>query len=278
MGKEPKPKTEQEKRERQAAKLKELRERLAADYDALNGQLSRGGDFRDGEDLNNAAWLFRWLRARCWVVPKAEECIRQHAKWRAAFCPSGRIHESEVANELAANKLFLQGLDKKGRAVIVVLARNHSAWTRDISELERVSVYCIDALLDAVDPSVNPDRVMTFIFDLSDFGMSNVDLTAMIKLFHVINNHFVERLGRCFIYNAGVVFEGSWKVFSPMLDEVTMRKISFISPKDHTPLHAEVPREILPPAYGGTGQLIPVTQAVADTRRRNGLTSNGVKI
>lgn len=182
-----------------------------------------------------------------------------------------------MANELGSNKLFLQGVDKKGRGVIVVLARNHSAWTRDISELERVSVYCIDALLDAADPSTNRDRVMTFIFDLTDFGMSNVDLTAMIKLFHVINNHFVERLGRCFIYNAGVVFEGSWKMFNPLLDEVTMRKISFIGPKDHTKLHEEVHREILPPEYGGTGQLMSFAKVVADMRRRNGFASSKVQ-
>lgn len=269
-------KTEPEERQQQAARLEELRKRLAVDFGAINGQLLRGGDFRKGEDLRDAGWLSRWLRARCWSVARAEECIREHAKWRSEYCPSRRVHESEVPNELRSNKLFLQGLDKKGRGVIIFLARNHNAWTRDLGELVRVAVYCIDALLDMADASRNPDRVMAAIFDLTGFGVSNVDLTAMVKLFHTINNHFVERLGKCFVYNAGTVFEGSWNMFSPMLDDVTLQKISFVGPEDLSALHKEVPLEILPPELGGTGELVPATKAVAELRRRSLAVSNGI--
>ncbi|CAD7702641.1 unnamed protein product [Ostreobium quekettii] len=268
MGSEPKHPTAEEKAARKAAKVGELRDRLRGDYDVLNLKLARGGDFRDGEDMMDELWLCRWLRARNWSVDKAEECVRAHAAWREEFMPRGRVLETEIPNELAAEKMFLQGVDVNGRGVLVFLAKNHWAWTRYIEELERSAVYCIDALISAADPALNPDRTMTFVFDLTDFGVSNVDLTAMVKLFHIINNHFVERLGRCFIYNAGSVFENSWKLFSPMLDEITLKKISFLGLRQWGVLHAEVPREVLPEHLGGTGRLVPVSEAVAKRRLR----------
>eukprot|EP00803_Ostreobium_quekettii_P009804 evm.model.scf_52.20 EVM.evm.TU.scf_52.20 scf_52:164140-164964(-) len=263
---EPKPRTPEEKAARQAAKVAEIRQRLAADADALNAQLAKGGDFKDGEDMMDERWLMRWLRARRWNVDRAEEAVRAHAAWRAAYMPDGRVLESQIKNELGSEKLFMQGLDAKGRGVVVFVGKNHKAWKRVIDELERAAVYVIDELIASADPGRNPDRTMTFIFDLSGFGVGNVDVTGMVKLFHIINSHFVERLGRCFIYGAGPVFEGSWRVFSPMLDEVTLRKISFVGKKQRGALHAEVPREILPANLGGTGRLVPVGEAVAKRR------------
>ena len=46
-------------------------------------------------------------------------------KWRSSFVPNGSISVSEVPEELAQNKMFMQGLDKKGRPIRIVYGAKH---------------------------------------------------------------------------------------------------------------------------------------------------------
>jgi hypothetical protein len=70
--------------------------------------------------------LARFLRAEDYNVHKAEKRLRGHAAWRAEYVPHGRIFEDEVQGELDAKKVFVQGVDKHGRALMVLRAARHS--------------------------------------------------------------------------------------------------------------------------------------------------------
>ncbi len=48
-----------------------------------------------------------------------------YLKWRKEFVPNGFISPSEVPNEIAQNKMFLQGIDKKGLPVALLLGARH---------------------------------------------------------------------------------------------------------------------------------------------------------
>ena len=41
-------------------------------------------------------------------------------------CGACACAQEEIKHEMEANKVFIQGLDKKGRAVMVLLAARHS--------------------------------------------------------------------------------------------------------------------------------------------------------
>lgn len=67
----------------------------------------------------------RWLAARSWDPARAAHDLAAHAAWRADMIPNGRVHESEVARELAQEKVLIQGLDRHGRAVAILVGGNH---------------------------------------------------------------------------------------------------------------------------------------------------------
>ncbi|KAF2311628.1 hypothetical protein GH714_025352 [Hevea brasiliensis] len=69
--------------------------------------------------------LRRFLRARDLDIQKASLMFLKYLKWRQEFVPNSSISPSEVPNEIAQNKMFLQGTDKKGRPITVVLGRRH---------------------------------------------------------------------------------------------------------------------------------------------------------
>ena len=72
-----------------------------------------------------------------------------------------------MQQELDAQKVFLQGCDDQGRAVVVVLANRHKTRTRCFEETLRLIVYTLDAAVLASDLSKNPDAQLLVLFDLS---------------------------------------------------------------------------------------------------------------
>lgn len=55
------------------------------------------------------------------------------------------LMQSEIPKEIAANKLFLQGTDKSGRGLSIMLAGKHDAWYADRNEVLRMLCYSFDA-------------------------------------------------------------------------------------------------------------------------------------
>lgn len=69
--------------------------------------------------------LRRFLRARDQDIEKASAMFLKYLKWRHSFIPKGSFSESDIPNELAQNKMFIQGSDKVGRPITVVFGGKH---------------------------------------------------------------------------------------------------------------------------------------------------------
>ena len=82
------------------------------------------------------ATLRRFLRARSLNVEKAHKFLLRHLKWKKQFMPEGFIRASDVHNELKKEKIFLQGVDKRGRPIGIILASKHRSSERDLEEFK----------------------------------------------------------------------------------------------------------------------------------------------
>lgn len=80
----------------------------------------------------------RFLRARDLDIKKASALFLKFLKWRRKFVPNGSISASEVPNEIAQNKMFLQGFDKEGRPIMVVRGARHFQNKGGIEEFKRM--------------------------------------------------------------------------------------------------------------------------------------------
>ncbi|PNH03389.1 hypothetical protein TSOC_010552 [Tetrabaena socialis] len=119
-----------------------------------------------GECLDEAT-LARWLRKRDGDVKAAAKDLKEHAVWRAAFVPRGRIYEEEVMEDLSQNKAFMPGYDKTGRPLCVVVVRRHHIKDAEVSK--RCIAYALDCagLMGARGPAGAAwDGKMSGIFDL----------------------------------------------------------------------------------------------------------------
>jgi hypothetical protein len=73
--------------------------------------------------------MHRFLRARDLDVEKASDMLLKFLKWRKQFVPNGFISPADIPNNLAHNKLCMQGYDKTGRPIVVVFASRHKPTT-----------------------------------------------------------------------------------------------------------------------------------------------------
>lgn len=237
-----------------------MQEALAGDAVLVDSQLRTGGE----EGLTNAQ-LRRWLAARGWDPARAAHDLKGHAAWRAAFCPEGRVLDSEVKNELAQDKVSLTGPDHKGRAVIVFSGKKHIP-RPDGTEAQRFFCYSADAAIAMADPDLNPGGKVQFVFMAKGFGWQNFDVAGLSMLFKMIHAHYVERLETMYIHGCSATFEFLYRLVEPFVDPVTRRKVVLLPRNDEAAaaiLEQAIGKEALPPILGGTGEAHPVSDCWA---------------
>ncbi|XWS51520.1 hypothetical protein CRYUN_Cryun12cG0182700 [Craigia yunnanensis] len=83
----------------------------------------------------------RFLRARDLDVQKASAMFLKYLKWKRNFVPNGCFSPSEVTHEIEQNKMFLQGSDKKGRPISVLLAAKHFQRKGGVEEFKRTLLF-----------------------------------------------------------------------------------------------------------------------------------------
>lgn len=251
--------------EEQATLVAALKARLSQPDDQVEQSLITGGETGLDE-----ATLRRWLRANSWIIDKAEGKLRKHAEWRRTFVPNGRIDESEVAAEIATDKVFVQGADVDGRPCMYILAAKHVVAERDVEECKRFVCYALDRCIEQIDPAKNPSGTISIIFDLRGMGMANCDVAITRAVFDTLANHYPERMGVLWMYDAPYIFWGLWTVVSPFIDVVTSKKIIFLYAADPKQMVDSFEPEELPLDVGGTRPMVAVQTAAQSFLQRQG--------
>ncbi|XP_019266572.1 PREDICTED: patellin-4-like isoform X2 [Nicotiana attenuata] len=168
----------------------------------------------------------RFLRARELDVDKASAMLLKCLKWKKNIAPNGTISASEAPNEIAHNKMFMQGVDKQGRPIAVILGARH------------------------------------FHNKLGGFGYANSDARAYIGALSILQDCYPERLEKILGVHIPYLFWTLWKIISPFIDNKTKKKIIFVENKRlMTTLLQDIDESQIPEIYGGKMPLVPIHEA-----------------
>ncbi|XP_022120663.2 CRAL-TRIO domain-containing protein C3H8.02 [Pieris rapae] len=197
-----------------AEDLKQLKERMKLIADA------------DPAQYHNDYSLKRYLRAFK-TVDSAFQAILKTNKWRAEYGVT-ELHENKEIIEKYSNKArVLRHRDMVGRPIIYIPAKNHSSSDRDIDDLTKFIVHCLeDASKKCFEEVVDN---LCIVFDLNNFTLSCMDYQVLKNLIWLLSRHYPERLGVCLIINAPTFFSGCWAVIKGWLDENTASKVTFVN-------------------------------------------------
>ncbi|KAL8467874.1 hypothetical protein ACS0TY_031208 [Phlomoides rotata] len=214
--------------------------------------LKQDPSVKDVDDL----MVRRFLRARDLDIEKASDMFLKYLKWRREFVPNGFISPAEISNDLAHDKLFMQGCDKTGRPIVVVFAARHKPTT--IEEFKRYVAFTLDKICERM-PSGH--EKFTSIADVEGWGYTNSDIRGYLAALSILQDCYPERLGKLFMVNVPYVFMTAWKMVYPFIDKNTKKKIVFVEKsKVEATLLQDIDQSQLPTTYGGALKLVPIQE------------------
>ncbi|KAJ1386522.1 CRAL/TRIO, N-terminal domain [Sesbania bispinosa] len=173
----------------------------------------------------------RFLRARDLDVEKASAMFLKYLKWKRSFVPNGYISPSEIPDDIAHEKMYVQGVDKKGRPITVAFAAKHYQNKHGVDVFKHIK----------------------------GWGYANSDLRGYLGALSILQDYYPERLGKLLIVHAPYMFMKVWKMIYPFIDDNTKKKIVFVDNKKlKSTLLEDIDESQLPDIYGGQMPLVPI--------------------
>ena len=172
------------------------------------------------------ALALRFLRARKWDVNAAVEMLVAAARWRdeiklhetvifdgedVILRPEPSALDREFIAQWRLGKSYVSGTDREGRLVYVVRVRLHDPSKQSAEAMERYILHSIESLRLISKP---PQDQACLVFDLTGFGLGNMDFHVVKFIVQVFEARYPETLGSVLVHNAPFVFWGTLMVLS----------------------------------------------------------------
>ncbi|KAG8893847.1 hypothetical protein FRB99_001673 [Tulasnella sp. 403] len=189
---------------------------------------------------NERRWLedpgcaARYMRAAKWKLEDGKKRIKGTIEWRRQYKPD-LISADEVKIENETGKILLNGFDNEGRPIITMHPGRQNTKTSERQILHLI--FCLERAIDYMPPG--QDSMVILVDYKSATLRSNPSISTANKVLQILQNHYVERLGRAIVTNLPSLLNFFFKGIQPFLDPVTRDKMRFnpnlpeIIPLDH---------------------------------------------
>jgi hypothetical protein len=167
--------------------------------------------------------VLRFLRARKWDVEKATAMLTSALNWRHEHQIDEQIVRSgdsialqEQTGSLSADdkgfmaqyrsgKAYVRGSDREDRPVFIIKVRLHNPKLQSPESMERFVLHNIETIRTMIR---HPNEKACLIFDLTGFGLKNMDFHVVKFLVQVFEARYPEYLGVVLVHKAPFVFWG----------------------------------------------------------------------
>ena len=210
--------------------------------------------FLFGPDIPDMIML-KFLRARKWNVHRAFAMLCKCVKWRIESDVMGIVAKGDLglsredpayASQGPAEKVYSLGYsDKNVMPVIMIHVKNHIAATQPAETMTKFVISAAETFRTLV---VYPNDKVIVVFDMSGFGMRNMDWHSLMTVLKILEGYYPETLAKLYIYRAPWIFQGIWKAVNPLLDPEIRNKINFCNKSDELDV---VPQYICEDTIGG---------------------------
>lgn len=223
------------------------------------------------EEIRQALWHFsrtmtpdnilcRFLRSRRWSVPRTVTLLEKAMYWRmkesgldelqfrgeiGAF----RNNDIDYINQYRSKKSYIRGRDKAGRPVIQIYTRRHFKTDQSVKCIKDFTMAVFEASLLMLD---DYNDNVTFLFDMTDFTLFNMDYPYMKHLLKMFQIFYPESLGLLLVHNAPWVYEGVYNIIKHWMEPCVTSKFKFT--KNLKELSQYIDMDQIPEGMGGTDQ------------------------
>ncbi|KAK1800872.1 hypothetical protein P4O66_006045 [Electrophorus voltai] len=235
---------------KQAEALEQFREKIGDVYSQLPSQ--------------NDHYLLRWLRARSFIVQKAEAMLRKHLEFRKQMKVDTIVEDwkpPEVIEQYLSGGMC--GYDREGSPVwidvlgpldpkgLLMSATKQDLLRTKIRDSERLRRECLkqSEKLGKIVESI------TLIYDCEGLGMKHLwkpSVDAYGDILTMFEDNYPEGLKRILIIKAPKIFPIAFNLIKHFMCEETRRKIIVIGSNWEEVLQKYIAPDQLPVVYGGS--------------------------
>ncbi|KIM88872.1 hypothetical protein PILCRDRAFT_85334 [Piloderma croceum F 1598] len=191
--------------------------------------------------VNRPDTIPRYMRAAKWKFDDAKKRIKGTLEWRRDFKPD-LIPPDEVKIESETGKIILNGFDVDGRPILY-MRPGHENTERSPRQVRHL-VWWLERARDFMPPG---QESLVIIVDYKTTTLrTNPSISVARKVLNILQQHYVETLGRALVVNLPYLLNFFYKGISPFLDPVTRDKMRF-----NPDLLELVPKEQLDADFGG---------------------------
>ena len=166
----------------------------------------------------------RFLRARKWDVEKSMGMLLQALDWR----DQRRVDETIVKDgedvalkdvltkddvgfmmQYRSGKAFVRGHDMAGRPIYCIRVKLHDPKAQSGDAMEAFTLHNVESIRTMLK---DPLDKVCLLFDMTGFGLKNMDFHVVRFLVQVFEARYPESLGVVLIHNAPFVFSGKYSL------------------------------------------------------------------
>jgi hypothetical protein len=201
--------------------------------------------------------LYRYLKARDFNFANAKTMLSNTLQWREEFKPD-EITADQMASQVRIGGMYHRGYDKYHRPIInLKVATELDPHTR--LQKMQFMIWTIEQAIKRMEVERGVEK-MVWVVSCRNYNYKyNGELSFARELLSILQNHYPERLGVLFLFDAPFIFRAFWKVISPFVDQKTLKKVVFVSSTDESRkeiLEEYFNLEDLIPIYGGTSDFV----------------------
>ncbi|XP_065844875.1 motile sperm domain-containing protein 2-like [Oscarella lobularis] len=203
-------------------------------------------DQRDVKKIDEGdSVLDRFLAQQNGDVDKALDMLVKCLKWRKTFGVQDLSEDNIERHYFESGVGYVHGNDKKGNAILILSIRQHKKDPARLAALKRFVVYCLEKQVNILLPS----QKMTVIFDMTDVGLSQVDMDFLKFFIDCFKFYYPSMLQYLLVYNMPFILQAVWKIVRSWLSEGARQRVKFVKKSD---LLEYVDKDQLLVRYGGT--------------------------
>ncbi|KAL4608873.1 motile sperm domain-containing protein 2-like [Arapaima gigas] len=226
-------------------------------YDSRDvGRLMRDDPLVDG-----------YLTWRHFVVDDALKMIDESFQWRKEFRVNDLTENLVPKWTFETGAVYLHGYDKEGNKLFWFNVRMHFKDSKTVRDKKSYVAFWLER-----HTARNPGMPITVVFDMSDSGLSNIDMEFVKYIIGCFRVYYPKLLSKMLMYEMPWIMNAAWKIVKTWLSPEAISKLKFVSKSD---ILTYIEPEHLPPHMGGTDSFKYSYPPLPDEDSHSSITENG---
>ncbi|XP_030642029.1 motile sperm domain-containing protein 2 [Chanos chanos] len=226
------------------AKIEETRQRFKSEF------VQDSSDKYDSRDverlLKDDTLVESYLTWRLNVVNDALQMIHDSFQWRKEFGVNDLTESSIPKWMFETGAVYLHGYDKEGNKLFWFKVKMHVKDPKTVLDKKKYVAFWLERYAKR-----EPGMPLTVVFDMSDSGISNIDMDFVKYVINCFKVYYPKFLSKMILYEMPWIMNAAWKIVKTWLGPEAISKLKFVSKNE---VQTYIGPENLPPHMGGTDE------------------------